>query len=64
MAMNEIILNHKVKRRPTLKKLPYPLWVGQRKMSLPPPQKTQEGVALFSEIILIRRKFSFFKILI
>lgn len=32
-ATNELIFNYTVKRRFGVKKLPYPLWLGQRRMS-------------------------------
>lgn len=52
MDMEGIIFNYGVKRGPRFKKLPYPLCVGQRRMS---PKMDKKGMSfLFFDIILIR----------
>lgn len=43
MGMDEIRFNHTVKRGPRLKKLPYPMWTRQRRMSPKRRQKRKEG---------------------
>lgn len=62
MGMDEIRFNHTVKRGPRLKKLPYPMWTRQRRMS-PKRRQKRNGFFLsfffFSNEIIVIRSSSF-----